>query len=91
MSKPNGWQLRNRKMMRHEIIAQEPTRWDKLLLKHSLDEFVNKPVLSDAEILRLLAHERRQEIVKWTIHNYNSVFIPESWILACGLDSRWIS
>ena len=58
---------------------------------YSLDEFVNKPVLSDAEILRLLAHERRQEIVKWTVHNYNSVFIPESWILACGLDSRWIS
>ena len=90
MSKLNGWQIRNR-MHRLDIAPQVPTHWDKLLLKHSLDEFVNKPVLSDAEILRLLAHERRQEIVKWVQHNYNSVFVPEAVILAFGFDSRWIS
>ena len=78
----NGWQLRNR-MQRHEIpVPPVPTKWDRTLYRHSLDE---------KDALAVLAAGGAPEVAKWIRHNYNNCYIPETILEALGLDSRWIS
>ena len=80
--KPNGWMIRNR-MQRQEIpVPAVPTRWDRTLFRHSLDE---------KDALSVLAVGGAPEVAKWVRHNYNNCYVPETILEALGLDSRWIS
>ena len=67
-----------------DYIPDEPSRWERFCLYHSL---------SEDQILDLLkTHKgKSKEITLWIRKNANSVFIPEPILTAVGLETKWLN
>ncbi len=80
MSKPNGWQLRNRRMQRLEVVPATPTQWEQFCLVNRIDD-----------PLTALQNGKRQIIKDWVHKHHDNAFVPELVLLELGMQSRWES
>lgn len=74
----SGWQLANRKMQRLEIVPSMPTRWDRFLFKHSIDD----PMVA-------LQNGKRSIIREWVHRNHDSAYVPLTVLEELKCKTRW--
>ena len=76
----SGWQLRNRKMQRHDIVPAMPTRWERFCYANHIDD-----------PLAALGNGKRKLISDWVYKNHDNAFIPELILEELQCKTRWES